>query len=129
MSWLVGEYIRSLPYITERGDINSDDFNNAIMIEKCIKDMAKKGLLSEMELNIVSLVYSGYNYEEIGNLLHANRATISKSFKEVTDRIAYILGGEFTDASLLERIPNVEDLSDHSVSDLFKRGIIKAQHD
>jgi hypothetical protein len=126
MSLIVEEYMRRLPYIMEEGDINSDAFNNAILIKKCIKDMANKNLLSDFDKSIISLVVSGYNFSEISRLLTVDRSRVSATVKSVTDRIAYILGGEFTDAGLLERLQDIESISESDVSEFFKRGTLRA---
>lgn len=126
MSLIVEEYMRRLPYIMEEGDINSDAFNNAILIKKCIKDMANKNLLSEFDKSLISLVVSGYNFSEISRLLTVDRSRVSATVKSVTDRIAYILGGEFTDAGLLERLQDIESISESDVSEFFKRGTLRA---
>jgi hypothetical protein len=69
---------------------------------------------------------SGYNFSEISRLLTVDRSRVSATVKSVTDRIAYILGGEFTDAGLLERLQDIESISEHDVSEFFKRGTLRA---
>ena len=125
MSLIVEEYLRSLPYIMESKDIESDSFNNAIMIKKCIKDMEKRKLLSEFELSILSLVIDGFNFSEIARLLNVDRLRVSATFKNLSDRVAYILGGEFTDAALMERVQELEHVSVREASELVKRGLVK----
>lgn len=127
MSWIIGQYLRELPYIKEKADINSDSYNNAIMIEKTIDDMNKDGLLTEFEKNVLISITSGYNFSEISRILNADRQRVSQTFKNVTDRIAYIMGGEFTDAAFIERIQSVEPISEQHISKLFKRGLIKVE--
>lgn len=125
MSWIIGQYIRELPYIIERGDINSDDFNNCLLIQRCIGNMDSKGLLSSLEKDILIGVVEGYNYTELAKILNYDDETISRIFKNLTDRIAYILGGEFTDASFIDRIESIGQLEEADIDDLFKRGIIR----
>jgi len=126
MSWIIGEYIRQLPYIKEKADVNSDSYNNAIMIEMVIEKMAKDGLLSEQENNIMWAVSAGYSYSEIGRLLGLHRLTVSQIFKTVTDRISYIIGGELTDEAFIERIQDIEPLNKDDISIRFRKGISKA---
>jgi len=127
MSWIIGEYIRQLPYIKEKADINSDAYNNVIMIEKTLKEMKECGVLSEMENNVIWAVSAGYSYSEIARILGIHRLTVSEIFKKVTDRISYILGGELTDTAFISKIHSIELLSDKEISDLFRKGIIKAR--
>lgn len=126
MSWIIGQYLRELPYIKEGGNIESDTYNNALLIEKTINDMAKKGLLTDFEKDVIISIVEGFNFSEISRLLNADRQRVSNTFKAVTDRIAYILGGEFTDAAFIEQM-RAEGISEQDISELFKRGLIKVR--
>jgi hypothetical protein len=97
------------------------------MIEKTIEGMDRDGLLTEFEKNVLISITSGYNFSEISRVLNADRQRVSQTFKNVTDRIAYIMGGEFTDAAFIERIQSVEPISEQHISKLFKRGLIKVE--
>ncbi len=126
MSWIIGEYIRQYAYLKERADINSDSYNNVIMIEMVIEKMIEDNLLSEKENNVIWCVSAGYSYSEIARLLSLHRLTVSQIFKNVTDRISYIIGGELTDEAFIERIQGVEPLSEEDISVRFRKGITKA---
>lgn len=127
MSWIIEEYIRQMPFILEDGNIDADDYNNCLLIQKCIRDLQKSDLLSELEKDVLSAVYTGFNYAEISKLLNINRQTVSMTFDRVTNRIAYILGGEFSDASFLDRVQSLNsNIRAKDVQEIFnKKGIIK----
>lgn len=127
MSWVIEEYIRQMPFILENGNIDADDYNDCLLIQKCITDLQKSDLLSELEKDVLSAVYTGFNYAEISKLLNVNRQTVSMAFDKVTDRIAYILGGEFSDASFLDRVQSLNsNIRAKDVQEIFKKkGIIK----
>lgn len=127
MSWVIEEYIRQMPYIMEAHDINAEDYNNCLLIQKCVQNLDKSGLLSEAEKDILSAVYMGFNYAEISKLLDVNRQTVSMVFDKITDRIAFVLGGEFSDAAFLDRVQSVNSNIDvKDISEIFKKkGIIK----
>ena len=84
-------------------------------------------MLSEIEKDVLSAIYMGFNYAEISKILNVNRQTVSMVFDRVTDRIAYVLGGEFSDASFLDRVQSFDsNISAKNVQDIFeKKGIIK----
>lgn len=128
MSWIVGEYIRQLPYIKERADISSDTYNNAIMIEKTLEDMLKNGIITQQESDVVWSVSAGYSYSEISRLLNIHRLTVSQIFKNVTDRISFILGGELTDSAFLERLGGLDELSDKDILLMFRKGILRIKN-
>jgi len=126
MSWIIGEYIRQYAYIKERADINSDSYNNVIMIEMVIEKMIDDGLLSEQENNVIWMVSAGYSYSEIARVLGIHRLTVSQVFKTVTDRVSYLIGGELTDEAFLERIQGLEPIAEEDISFRFRKGISKA---
>ena len=126
MSWLVAQYIQDLHMIKERGDINSDEFNNAILIEACINNLEKDGLLSEVERNIIDAVSYGYNFSEIARMFGMTRQRASKIFSSVTDRIAYYLGSEFTNTAFVERLKSMDEFYGKDVSELFGKRNIRA---
>lgn len=125
MSWIVGEYIRQLHFIKERGNINSDVYNNVIMIEKTLDDMLKNDIITQRENDVVWAVSAGYSYSEIARILSIHRLTVSQIFKDVTDRISFILGGELTDSAFLERIGSIEPLSEEDMGKMFRKGIAR----
>lgn len=129
MSWIVGEYIRQLHYIKERGNINSDVYNNALMIEKTLEDMLENKNITQRESDVVWAVSAGYSYSEIARMLGLHRLTVSQIFKDVTDRISFILGGELTDGAFLERIENIEPISEEDMGQMFRRGIARINKD
>lgn len=128
MSWLIEEYIKQIPYIKERGNIDSDEYNNALIIELTIEKMMKQNLISDFEKDVLWAISVGYNYSEAARLLDSHRLTISDTINDITDRIAYILGGEFTDSAFMDRIQNIEDISEQDVDALFRRRLIKADN-
>lgn len=120
MSWIISQYLRELPYIKEKGDIESDTYNNAILIEKAINDMDDKGLLTDFEKDVIIAVVQGFNFSEVSRLLSTDRQRVSNTFTAITDRIAYILGGEFTDTAFLEQLDS-DDFMEQDIEELFKR--------
>jgi len=125
MSWIIGEYIRQIHYIKERGNINSDSYNNAIIIEKTISDMVENNTITQRENDVIWSVSAGYSYSEIARVLSIHRLTVSQIFKDVTDRISFILGGELTDSAFLERIGRIEPLSEEDMEKMFRKGIAR----
>ena len=122
MSWVIEEYIRQLPAIMSSPDINDEVYNNALLIQKCIGNLDATGNLTAQEKEVLIAIVEGYNYTEISRLFGVDRQTVSKVFDKVTDRVAYVLGGEFSDASFLDRVSSVEELPESMVDRLIKRG-------
>lgn len=107
MSRIVGYYIRYMPYIMEKPDFNSDAYNNCLLIQKCVSDLDKKGLLTDFEKKVLQLYYEGYNTSGVSRELKVSRVTAENTFRNVTTRIAFILGGDFTDDAVISRLIDI----------------------
>lgn len=125
MSYVVGEYIKRLPYILENADIESDEYNNILLIQRCVARLSENGMITEFERMILLGIADGYNYAELSRLLNADKQTVATTFEKVTDRIAYILGGDFTDASFVNRIPEFSDVPPERIRSLIQHGFME----
>ncbi len=102
MSWLVENYIINKESIKSSADINSDEYMDILIIEKLIKRLNKNGVINNKEMRVLDLMSQGYTIDDISREFHANRVTISAVFNFVCEKIAFILGGYFTDDGFLE---------------------------
>lgn len=125
MSYVIGEYIKRLPYILENADIESDEYNNILLIQRCISKLTENGTITEFERMLLLGIVDGYNYAELSRLLNADKQTVATTFERVTDRIAYILGGDFTDASFVNRIPEFLDVPPERIRSLIQHGFME----
>ena len=125
MSYVIGEYIKRFPYILEDADINSDEYNNVLLIQKCVSKLIENGSITDFEKMILQGVLDGYNYAELSRVLNADKQTVANTFERVTDRIAYILGGDFTDASFVNRISQFSNVPPDRVRSLIQHGFME----
>ena len=102
MSWIVQSLLRNKDEIKTKADIDSDDYNNILLIEKAITDLVKIGAINEREERLLSLISDGSSYEELEEEYHLNRKAISTHFITLCDRLALYMGDEFTDEGYLE---------------------------
>jgi len=129
MSWVVGQYIRDMAFLKEITDINSDVYNNALLVEQVVEKLVKENLITEFEKEVLWAIGAGYSYSEAARILGSHRLTISDTFNRLTDRIAFILGGDFTDSGFLERVQTMGSLYDTDMEQMFKRGPMKVDTD
>lgn len=104
MSWIVQHLLRNKEIIRSEQDIESDDYDNLLVIEAKVKELHDEGLLSDMDIYIIDLVSDGKPIIELESTLSKNRVTISKTFIQICSRISYFLGGYFTDEGFLENM-------------------------
>lgn len=115
MSWIIQSLLRSTVEIKTQQDIDSEDYNNLLIIEKKIKDMSSDGLLSSKDLEILEKVSDGKPLDEAGEQILKSRITLARKFYAICDRIAYALGGEFTDEGYLSSIQRKHHLTEEEV--------------
>lgn len=118
MAYLVEILIRNRPQIREKHDESSDEYNNLLVLERKIDDLTKSGILTDQELRILNLLSLGYSLGDLHLILKMDRDFVSAKVKKLTNKIAYYLGGEFTDAGYLEYMREKYKLSDEQVETL-----------
>jgi len=102
--------------IREVNDIDSDDYNDLLIIEKKIKEMRGQDFITNLEFKILTLIQSGYLFGDIETIIDVGRDTVSKIFKNVCERIAYSLGGEFTDEGFIKEVADRHRLTEEDTT-------------
>ena len=102
MSFLIEHLLIESLILKEEHDLESDSYNDLLIIEKKIKELKEKGLFTENEYKILTLISEGYFYEDVEKILGIGRATVSKIFTETCNRLSYYLGGNFTDEGTID---------------------------
>lgn len=96
-------------------NFESEDYLNLIEVEKKVEEMLVEGLLTEDELNIINSIAEDRILSSLQNKLGYNRTTISKRFNEICDRIAFHLGGMFTDEGYITYMTEKHKLTEEQV--------------
>ena len=116
MSWKVKILLRKRDQIRTNPDIDSDDFNDLLIIEKKIEELYDAGLLSDMDIYLLDLLGSGSSMIDLQEVLGMDRITIGRFYRRICDRISNYLGGSFTDEGLLSEMERKYKLSDKEVN-------------
>lgn len=111
MSWIVARLLMETPQIKAVHDFDADDYNNLLIIEKKIDDMLANHLFSKQEVNILNLIREGYLFGDIESQIGLGRDTVSKIYKNICERIAFSLGGEFTNEGFIKEVSRKNNLS------------------
>lgn len=109
MSWIIQSLLNDKNYIKERNDIDSDEFNDLLIVERAVKTLVSKGLINEEEQDIIALV-SG---DKVGFMekQKSQRETIMKKYVAVCERVAFFMGGYFTDDGYITYIAKKHNLT------------------
>lgn len=100
MSWIIQSLLNNKNTIHEANDLDSDQYNDLLLVEKAIKDLTEKGLLVEEDLDVIAEMTGdtpGFDSKP-----KSQKETMYKKFFSVCDRIAYFMGDYFTDEGYIE---------------------------
>jgi hypothetical protein len=120
MSWYVSTLIKRSQLIKAKEDIDSDEYNDLIVLEKKIKDLCNLKLISEKEMLIIEAMKSCKSSYQLEKDLNLDRITIYKIFNDVSDRLSYYLGSEYTDVGYLTYLKNKYKLTEEQLNKVIK---------
>jgi hypothetical protein len=118
VSWIIQTTLRNREIIREKHDIDSDEFNDLIVIEKKIEELYREGFLSDMDIFIINGISDGSNITELTDSLGKSRIVIGRTFVQICDRVAYFIGGYFTDEGYLNHMREDYKLSEDDLDKL-----------
>jgi DNA-binding CsgD family transcriptional regulator len=96
-------------------NLYDDDYNNLLLVQEQIKVMLENGVLSDKEILILDSTLSGKTTADIEKEFGISRLTISKTFSDICDRIALILGSEFTNDGYLDYMTTKYNLTPEQI--------------
>jgi hypothetical protein len=111
--------LRNKEKIKTESLIDSDEFNDLLVIEKAVSDLAKLGLLSPKDILILEYLYDGKTITSAKDNLGIDRGRFSINFKRLCRRVAFYLGDYFTDDGYIEYMTKKYNLTEGQV-DIMK---------
>lgn len=106
--------------IKSKSDIESDDYNDLIVVEKNIKELSEQGIITSDELSLIKYMEDGKPLVNSKNDLGKNRISISKDFSNLCNKIAFYIGGYFTDDGYVEYMKTKYHLTDEQVGQMLE---------
>lgn len=97
-------------YVDSR--VESEEFNDLICVEQAVNFLKENGKLSDVDLAIIGI----YNKPEL--ISGIERHTFSERKAKICERIAFYLGGVFTDEGYLNSMQRKHKLTDAQVDNL-----------
>lgn len=130
MSWYIENLLRNSIVIRDgimksKNDTtvlntNSDMYMDLLSVEKTVKKLSESGLINPFDIKIVNLLESGLSIEEVADKLKVARPTITKKFSAVCNRIAFILGDNFSDSGYLNYLADKYNLTEEQIHRAFE---------
>lgn len=125
MSWYVEnlllnrDSIRASTVIVDGGytyvDLTGNDYNNLLVLEKTIDELYELGIITDKELKVIDQIATAKPLRELEKEDSMARHSLSRIFYTVCEKLAFILGGEFTDEGYLKYIQHKFKLNDKQV--------------
>jgi hypothetical protein len=107
-----------------KGDSNFFDvdlYDDLITLEQAIEKLFNEGRISSYELMVINLISTSKSFRTLEKEYKISRVTLSKDFKNICDKLAFYLGGYFTDLGYIKKLKQKYNLSSSSVSKLIEK--------
>ena len=131
MSWIVRNLISNSANIkssivetdgfsTYSIDLENDQYNNLLVIERKILELHKAGFISDVELDVLNLKAQGKTYADISRTLHIHWNGAKQAFHGACEKIAFNLGGNFTDEGYAQFMIDTYHLNEEQIQKMLK---------
>lgn len=111
MSWIIQSLLNKREEIKATSDIESDPYNDLLILEKKIEDMVNSGMLTKEDVEFLRTPYTSQSNE---------KSQVSKRFYALCELIANFIGGYFTDDGYLLYMKDKYKLTEERVAILRK---------
>ncbi len=118
MSWIIQSLLRSSVELKSQSDINSDEFNDLMIVESKISNLHADGLLSNEEMSLIKYIEDGKPMVDSKKGFGKNRISLSRDVVTLCNKIAFYIGGYFTDDGYIDYMKNKYNLTDEQLSDM-----------
>ena len=92
-------------------DLEFDDYIDLLSVEEKVKELYANGILSKAEITILDELSNGLSYREIKEKHNLPISIIKSTFILACNKIAFYLGGSFTDEGYLEEFTSKYNLT------------------
>ena len=97
-------------------NFEDDEYNFLLQVENKIREMYESEQLTGKEIETLCLVSEGNSYKEVGEALSIGKSSIRKIFSSTCNKIAFSLGGVFTDEGYVEYMVTKHSLTEAEIS-------------
>ncbi len=97
-------------------DFDSDWYEDLLIVKSKINELVKAGLVTKEELKILDIILSNKSFSKIERENNISRKTLTMKFKKLCAKIAYYLGGHFTDDGYLNYMKEKYKLTDEQIN-------------
>jgi hypothetical protein len=132
MSWYVQQLIRTSIQLRDRihsvsyenfeqieeVDLEDFDYNNLLLVEEAVQKLLCIRQFTKRDLAIVGAVSSGKSFPQLEKELGKTRITLGVTFQRICNRLAFHLGGYFTDSGYMEYLKHKYKLDNQKLNSI-----------
>jgi hypothetical protein len=117
MSWIIQSTLNKRIEIKTKPDLESDEYNDLLLIEKAIEELGLKGVLSADDMGIINFFSEG-KLPADAKELDKYRTTVVGRYDMICERIAFYLGGYFTNDGYIDYMVEKYNLTEEQENKL-----------
>lgn len=106
MGWYLQYILLHSDEIRDKGDVDSDEFNDLLTVEKAILAFVKNKSITGREYMILNMMRLYHSLNYVSGITGINRYILSKTYQSILCRLSMSLGGIFTDEGYLHYLQN-----------------------
>jgi hypothetical protein len=114
--------------IKAKADIESDEFNDLLLVEKELNKLVKENIVTEEEFRILNLILDSGSLNELEGSGNSSNEKLSRIFTEVCDRLSFMLGDVFTNEGYANYLVEKYELSQWDVEVILEYMESKYRH-
>jgi hypothetical protein len=119
VAWYIQILLRNKEEIRSRLDLESDEYNDLLVIEKKIEGLHNAGIISDKEMQLIEYIEDGKSLSNSKKKFGRNRISIARDFRHLCDKIAFYVGGQFTDEGYAEYMRTKYNLTEEQIDTLL----------
>ena len=119
MSWYIMSLLKNKLEIQSNQDLDSDEYNDLLVIEKKIADLHDAEIISEQEMLLIKYVEDGKPMANSKAGFGKNRISLTRDFSNLCNKIAFYVGGYFTDDGYAHYMREKYNLTDEQVEKMI----------
>lgn len=121
--WYCSILLLNRDIIREQQDIDSDEFNDLILLEKKIVEFREDHLFTSAELELLDMMYGSKIEDPV-----RYATLLRRYFDGICTKLTIALGGIFTDEGYIDYMHNKYNLTDEQVNTIEKYMLSHLRH-
>ncbi len=106
----------------------ADSYDDLLFVEIKIDELVLSGIIDEIELKILNMVIESNTFKTVAKDLNLSHITVAKYFHKTCSKIAFYLGGRWTDVGYIEYMKDKYNLDETQMERMVKYMVSEYKH-